>query len=100
VPWRNQSLEIAHKYATEFRRWSVPGIEQREVLILVGASGLSYDDVAAVSDCPIGTIARRVSRAHLHRMVRRDTPADGECLEAGYMSAFSSRWKRSLWLIC
>jgi RNA polymerase sigma-70 factor (ECF subfamily) len=58
--------------------------EQREVLILVGASGLSYEEVAAVCDCPIGTIERRVSRAQrdlLLRMVRWDSPADGECLD-------------------
>ncbi|WP_119303885.1 sigma-70 family RNA polymerase sigma factor [Dongia deserti] len=36
---------------------------QREALILVGATGLSYDEAAKVCDCPKGTIKSRVSRA-------------------------------------
>ena len=37
--------------------------EHREALILVGASGLSYDDAAGLCACPVGTIKSRVSRA-------------------------------------
>lgn len=37
--------------------------EQREVLILVGASGLSYDEAAAICGVAVGTIKSRVSRA-------------------------------------
>jgi RNA polymerase sigma-70 factor, ECF subfamily len=37
--------------------------EQREVLILVGASGLSYEQAAEVCGVAIGTIKSRVSRA-------------------------------------
>jgi RNA polymerase sigma-70 factor (ECF subfamily) len=37
--------------------------EQREVLILVGASGLSYEEAARICDCPTGTVKSRVSRA-------------------------------------
>jgi len=37
--------------------------EQREALILVGASGFSYDDAAAICGCVVGTIKSRVSRA-------------------------------------
>jgi RNA polymerase sigma-70 factor (ECF subfamily) len=37
--------------------------EQREALILVGAGGFSYDDVAAICDCPVGTVKSRVARA-------------------------------------
>ena len=29
---------------------------QREVLIMIGASGLSYDEAAKISGCPTGTI--------------------------------------------
>jgi len=36
---------------------------QREVLIMVGASGLSYDEVARICGCPTGTIKSRVNRA-------------------------------------
>ena len=37
--------------------------EQREALILVGASGFSYEEAAAICDCAIGTIKSRVNRA-------------------------------------
>jgi RNA polymerase sigma-70 factor (ECF subfamily) len=37
--------------------------EQREALILVGAGGLSYDEVAEISGVPVGTVKSRVSRA-------------------------------------
>jgi RNA polymerase sigma-70 factor (ECF subfamily) len=37
--------------------------DQREALILIGAAGLSYDEVSAVTGAPIGTIKSRVSRA-------------------------------------
>jgi RNA polymerase sigma-70 factor, ECF subfamily len=39
--------------------------EQREVLILVGASGLSYEQAAEVCGVAVGTIKSRVSRARL-----------------------------------
>src|SRR6202140_2860927 len=37
--------------------------DQREALILVGASGFSYDEAAAICDCAVGTIKSRVNRA-------------------------------------
>jgi RNA polymerase sigma-70 factor (ECF subfamily) len=37
--------------------------EQREVLIMVGASGFSYEEAAAVCGVQIGTVKSRVSRA-------------------------------------
>ncbi len=37
--------------------------DQREALILVGAGGLAYDEVAEICDCAVGTIKSRVSRA-------------------------------------
>lgn len=36
--------------------------EQREALVLVGASGLSYDDAAATCGVAIGTIKSRINR--------------------------------------
>ena len=37
--------------------------DQREALILVGASGFSYEDAAAICGCAVGTIKSRVNRA-------------------------------------
>jgi RNA polymerase sigma-70 factor (ECF subfamily) len=37
--------------------------EQREALILIGAGGCSYEEVAQMTGCAIGTIKSRVSRA-------------------------------------
>ena len=37
--------------------------EQREVLILVGASGFSYEEAAEMTGVPIGTIKSRINRA-------------------------------------
>jgi RNA polymerase sigma-70 factor, ECF subfamily len=37
--------------------------DQREAIILVGATGLSYEEAAEVCGCAIGTIKSRVSRA-------------------------------------
>jgi len=63
----------------DFRRaFGRLGDEQREVLILVGASGLSYEEAAKVCDCPIGTIKSRVSRARrtLLWLLQGGSPAD------------------------
>lgn len=37
--------------------------DQREALILIGAAGLSYEEVSAIAGVAIGTIKSRVSRA-------------------------------------
>ncbi len=37
--------------------------DQREALILIGASGLSYEEAAAICGCAIGTMKSRVNRA-------------------------------------
>ena len=37
--------------------------DQREALILIGASGLSYEDAAEICKCAVGTMKSRVSRA-------------------------------------
>jgi RNA polymerase sigma-70 factor, ECF subfamily len=54
----------AHLEFGDFRRafWQL-GEDQREVLMLIGASGLSYEEAARVCRCPAGTIKSRVSRA-------------------------------------
>lgn len=37
--------------------------DQREALILVGASGFSYDEAAEICGCAVGTVKSRVNRA-------------------------------------
>ncbi|AGF74941.1 RNA polymerase sigma factor [Bartonella australis AUST/NH1] len=37
--------------------------DQKEAIILIGASGFSYEDAAAICGCAVGTIKSRVSRA-------------------------------------
>jgi RNA polymerase sigma-70 factor (ECF subfamily) len=37
--------------------------DQREALILIGASGLSYEEAAEICKCAVGTMKSRVSRA-------------------------------------
>lgn len=56
--------------------------DQREALILVGASGLSYEEAAEICGCAVGTIKSRVSRARksLETIMDNadfDTDADG-----------------------
>ncbi|MGH6892479.1 MAG: sigma-70 family RNA polymerase sigma factor [Dongiaceae bacterium] len=76
-PSINASQEASLEFC-DFRRafWQL-NPDQREVLILVGASGLSYDEAAEVCGCRVGTIKSRVSRARadLKRMLDDDTLA-------------------------
>jgi RNA polymerase sigma-70 factor (ECF subfamily) len=37
--------------------------DQREAIILIGASGFSYEEAAEICGCAVGTIKSRVSRA-------------------------------------
>ena len=39
--------------------------DQREALILIGASGMSYEEAAEICDCAVGTVKSRVNRARL-----------------------------------
>ena len=52
--------------------------EKREALILVGASGYSYEEAAAICSCALGTIKSRVNRARteLAEMLAIDGPDD------------------------
>jgi RNA polymerase sigma-70 factor, ECF subfamily len=58
-PEQNSRLEIV-----EFRKaLKLLPSEQRESLILVGASGFSYEEAAQICGCAVGTIKSRVNRA-------------------------------------
>ena len=39
--------------------------DQREAIILVGASGFSYEEAAEICECAVGTIKSRVNRARV-----------------------------------
>jgi len=63
--------------------------DQREALILVGAAGMSYEEVAEICDCAVGTIKSRVCRARqaLVRMTQtgefnRDAAPVGSAMHA------------------
>jgi RNA polymerase sigma-70 factor, ECF subfamily len=52
--------------------------DQREALILVGASGFSYEETAAICECAVGTIKSRVNRARrrLAELLAIDSASD------------------------
>ena len=56
--------QLGHMDASDFiiALQQIP-IDQREALILVGAEGFSYEEVAAISGVAVGTIKSRVNRA-------------------------------------
>jgi RNA polymerase sigma-70 factor (ECF subfamily) len=60
APEEVQSIRATQEAALEFcdfrRAFSQLGDSHREVLTLVGASGLSYEEVAKVCDCAVGTV--------------------------------------------
>src|ERR1700744_3234020 len=61
---KTQPAQSAHLEFEEFRAAldKLPQ-DQREALILVGASGFSYEDAATICGCAVGTIKSRVNRA-------------------------------------
>lgn len=64
--------QIGHVELAEFRAAlaKLPA-DQREVVILVGASGFSYEEAAEICGCAVGTIKSRLSRgrAQLARLL-------------------------------
>jgi len=52
--------------------------DQREAIILIGASGFSYEEAAMICNCAVGTIKSRVSRARtrLQDMLKISGEAD------------------------
>lgn len=59
VPEQHGRLEFKELFAALAK---LP-LGQREALLLVGASGFSYDEAAAICGTPVGTIKSRVNRA-------------------------------------
>ena len=61
---KSQPEQTGHVEFAEFRQAlaKLPP-DQREALILVGASGFSYEEAAEICGCAVGTIKSRVNRA-------------------------------------
>ncbi len=58
--------QTSHLEVEELRRaLELLPTEQRESLILVGASGFSYEEAAQICGCAVGTIKSRVNRARV-----------------------------------
>jgi RNA polymerase sigma-70 factor (ECF subfamily) len=66
----------------EFKEFSVAlnklPDDQREALILIGASGFSYEEAAEICGCAVGTIKSRVNRARtrLANLLNIENPND------------------------
>ena len=67
--------QLGHVEMSEFREAlaKLPD-DQREALILVGASGFSYEEAAKICGCAVGTIKSRLSRgrAQLARLLEME----------------------------
>lgn len=64
---RAQPEQMGRIELNEFRRaLTLLPPDQREALILVGASGFSYEEAAEICGCAVGTIKSRLSRARSH----------------------------------
>jgi RNA polymerase sigma-70 factor, ECF subfamily len=50
--------------------------QQREALMLIGASGVSYEEAAAIMGCAIGTVKSRVARARTALAQLVDAPVE------------------------
>jgi RNA polymerase sigma-70 factor, ECF subfamily len=76
---KSQPEQPGHVEFQEFRNaLSQLPDDQREALILVGASGFSYEEAAQICDCAVGTIKSRVNRARnrLAKILSIDNPGD------------------------
>jgi RNA polymerase sigma-70 factor (ECF subfamily) len=51
--------------------------EQREVLMLVGANGVSYEEAAQIIGCAMGTVKSRLARGRAALALLIDGPAEG-----------------------
>ena len=65
--------------------------DQREALILIGGSGLSYEEAAQICGCAVGTIKSRVNRAR-NRLAELLSVRDGSDFgpESRYRSALTA----------
>ena len=57
-------------------------LEQRQVILLVGLEGMSYEDAAGILSVPIGTVRSRLSRARdaLRKLLDMAKPSSATAL--------------------
>lgn len=64
--------------------------DQREALVLVGISGLSYEEAAETCDCAVGTVKSRVNRARQKLAIALDlqkgSPIEADPISLGAIS--------------
>ncbi|HEX9905055.1 MAG TPA: sigma-70 family RNA polymerase sigma factor, partial [Propylenella sp.] len=83
----SQPSQSGHMDLSDFREALVQlPADQREALILVGASGFSYEETAEICQCAVGTIKSRVSRART-RLAELLSLEEGETYGADPMAA-------------
>jgi RNA polymerase sigma-70 factor, ECF subfamily len=56
-------------------------IEQREMLLLVGAGGASYEEAAEIAGCALGTVKSRLARGRTALAAIINGPEEGEYAE-------------------
>lgn len=65
--------------------------DQREAIILVGASGFSYEEAAQMCGCALGTIKSRVSRARLQLQALLEVSGEADYGPDGESAAVLNR---------
>jgi RNA polymerase sigma-70 factor, ECF subfamily len=86
LPGTSQDPSWAAELSDTARALRLLPDEQREALILVGAGGFSYVDVANICRCNVGTVKSRVARARKALMAileRQDTALPNERPDQG-----------------
>ncbi len=74
-----QASQLAHLDLEEFKvAFAKLPEDQREALFLIGASGFSYEEAAAICGCAVGTMKSRTNRARqkLAHMLEVKSPDD------------------------